>query len=198
MHGSIRLSDINSKKWYAKRCFCTIIGVVFLLLIVVIVTIVLLVKNASEKSTLLLNGQERLQLTLLLSDNPTHIHYTRVSTNVYPGGYELYRLNILAKRNPEQQYRLLGDFLRRSLFNKSTYEMHLPKCSIMFALTSVDHPEDWRGMLFGTTKYPLPNLPYPYVCFLSVLPADRRHRLGSILLNHFINEMVNDLGAEKS
>jgi len=60
-------------------------------------------------------------------------------------------------------------------------------------MSSVNHPENWRGMLFGTTKFPNKNMPYPYVCYLSVIPDDRRHKLGSILLNQFINEMVKRL-----
>jgi ribosomal protein S18 acetylase RimI-like enzyme len=60
----------------------------------------------------------------------------------------------------------------------------------MYAMSSVDHPEDWRGMIFGTMKLPDEKMPYPYICYLSVLPDDRRHKLGSILLNRFINEMV--------
>jgi ribosomal protein S18 acetylase RimI-like enzyme len=126
-----------------------------------------------------------------ISDKGTHIHYTRINTNVYIGGYELYRLNILSKRNPTQQYKLLADFLRIALFNRSNYENFLPSCPIIYSMSSVDHPEDWRGMLFGTIKYPSKNMPYPYICYLSVMPNDRRHKLGSILLNQFINEMVN-------
>jgi len=103
----------------------------------------------------------------------------------------LYRLNVLSKRNPTQQYKLLADFLRISLFNRSNYENFLPLCSIIYSMSSVDHPDDWRGMLFGTIKYPDKNMPYPYICYLSVMPTDRRHKLGSILLNQFINEIVN-------
>ncbi len=99
-------------------------------------------------------------------------------------------MNVLGTRNPTKQYKLLADFLRRSLFNKSNYEQLLPLCPMIYSMSSVDHPEDWRGMLFGTIKFPRPNMPYPYVCYLSVLPTDRRHQLGSILLNQFINEMV--------
>ena len=57
-------------------------------------------------------------------------------------------------------------------------------------MSSTDHPEDWRGMLYGTLKYPKKDMPYPYVCYLSVMSDDRRHKLGSILLNQFINEIV--------
>ena len=60
-------------------------------------------------------------------------------------------------------------------------------------MSSVDHPDDWRGMLFGAIKYPGKDMPYPYICFLSVMPNDRRNKLGSVLLNQFINEMVNIL-----
>ena len=108
---------------------------------------------------------------------------------MYPGGYEIYRLTVLANRNPKEQYKLLADFLRQSLFNKSNYEQLLPLCPIIFSMTAVDHPENWRGMLFGTTK-PLSNIRYPYVCYLSVMPDDRRNKLGTILLNQFINEMA--------
>lgn len=66
----------------------------------------------------------------------------------------------------------------------------LPLCPIIYSMSSVDHPENWRGMLFGTTKFPNENLQYPYICYLSVLPTDRRRRLGSILVNQFITDMV--------
>ncbi|UJR37112.1 hypothetical protein I4U23_029816 [Adineta vaga] len=130
------------------------------------------------------------QLMNLSLDNPTHIHYTRVNKNIYRDRYELYQLNILTKRNPEHQYKLLANFLRRSLFNKSNYEPYIPKCPIMYALTFIDHPENWRAMIFGTMKYPSPKLPYPYICFISVLPEDRQNRLASILLNQFINHVI--------
>jgi hypothetical protein len=106
----------------------------------------------------------------------------------------MYRLNVLGTRNPKQQYKLLGDFLRRSMFNRSTYEAYIPNCPIILAMTSVYHPEDWRAMLFATLKYPRPTMPYPYVCFISVMEADRRFRLGSLLMHQFIQLMVmNDM-----
>lgn len=102
----------------------------------------------------------------------------------------MYRLNVLKDRNPPEQYKRFADFLRRSLFNRSNYEKNLPLCPIIYAMSPEDHPTDWRGMLFGTTKYPAKNPSYPYICYLSVLPSDRNRRLGSILLNQFIKEIV--------
>ena len=123
-------------------------------------------------------------------DNATHIHYTRLSKKIYGGKYELYRLDVLKNRNPAGQYKLLADFLRRSLMNRSNYETLLPNCPIIFSVSSIDHPEDWRAMLFATLKYPRANMPYPYICFLSVLATERRQHLGTLLLNRFLIEMV--------
>ncbi|CAF3537125.1 unnamed protein product [Adineta steineri] len=165
------VENVERRKWYKNQYIWIIIAITLLVLIIIILTTIFLLKNKLEKN------------------NPIHIHYTRVNTKVYSGGYELYQLNVLPQRNPAQQYKLFGDFLRVSLFNKSNYEQFLPSCPIIFALSSVDHPEEWRAMLFGTMKYPSPNMPYPYICFLSVLRDHRQYRLGSILLNRFINEM---------
>ncbi|CAF1486307.1 unnamed protein product [Adineta ricciae] len=172
MNSSLNIVDDENKNKSSRPYIVAILIGVIIFLIIVIPTTILLVKNLSEKN------------------NPTHIHYTRVNKNIYRDHYELYQLNILPKRNPGQQYKLLGNFLRRSLFNTSNYERYLPNCPIMFALTSIDHPEDWRAMIFGTLKYPSPQLPHPYVCFISVLLEDRQHRLGSVLLNHFINHVM--------
>ena len=102
----------------------------------------------------------------------------------------MYRLTILNDRNPQAQYHLMADFLRRSLFNESSYEPHLPHCPIVLAMTTVDHPEDWRAMLFATMKYPRATMPHPYICFISVLPEDRKSRLASRLLHQYLNDMV--------
>lgn len=123
-------------------------------------------------------------------DNPTHTHYTRFLTDLPHDGYELYRLNVLQDRNPAEQYKRFADFLRLALFNRSTYEKNLPSCPIIYALSPVDNPTDWRGMIFGATKYPNKKPSHPYICYLSVLPSDRNRRLGSILLNQFIKEIV--------
>lgn len=107
-------------------------------------------------------------------------------------GYELYRLNVLQNRNPTGQYKRFADFLRLSLFNRSNYEKNLPSCPIIYAMSLQDHPTNWRGMLFGTTKYPAKTPSYPYICYLSVLPSDRNRRLGSILINRFVKEIVQE------
>jgi hypothetical protein len=175
MKSSLESIKPETRKWYKNLTIWLIIGIILLILTVILPTTILLLKNKF--------------------DNLTHIHYTRVNKIVYKGGYELYRLNVLPGRNPKQQYKLLANFLRNSLFNKSNYEQILPLCPIIFSMSYVDHPENWRGMLFGTKKFPKKNMPYPYVCFLSVMPDDRRHQLGSILLNQFINEIVKSLQA---
>jgi hypothetical protein len=186
MKSSLEPIKTETRKWYKNSSIWLIIGIILLILTVIIPTTILLLKNKFEKSIVLLKYQKLFHFL----DNPTHIHYTRVNKNIYTGGYELYQLNILSGRNPTQQYKLLANFLRDSLFNKSNYEQFLPLCPIIFSMSTVDHPENWRGMLFGTKKFPKKNMPYPYVCFLSVMPNDRRHQLGSILLNQFINEIV--------
>ena len=182
--------DVRSqnKKWFQKSSVWIVISMAILVLGIVLLTTVLLVKKMSEKSRVFL--QDNPEWSCIRLDNATHIHYTRISTTVHPGGFEMYRLRVLNNRNPAQQYKLLANFIRVSLFNKSSYESLLPNCPIILAMTSAEHPEDWHAMLFATLKFPRANMPYPYVCFLSVLPKDRSYRLGTILLNQFLNDMV--------
>ena len=180
----------SRSKCYKNPKIVIIVIIVLLVVVVIAATSFLLVRKTFEKSSFLSTSCRSVQRVRAPLDNATHIHYTRISTTVYNGQYEMYRLKVLNDRNPQAQYRQMADFLRRSLFNQSSYEPHLPHCPIILAMTTVDHPEEWRAMLFATMKYPRPTMPYPYICFISVLKEDRKNRLASRLLNQYLNEMV--------
>ena len=176
-------------KWYKNPTSYIFIVILVLVLLIILLTGILFLQNRKKGTSLPLNTFRR-KILVNFSDNLTHTHYTRFLTNIPHSGYELYRLNVLQDRNPAEQYTRFADFLRLSLFNRSTYEKNLPSCPIIYALSLQNHPTDWRGMIFGAIKHPNKNPSYPYICYLSVLPSDRKHGLGSILLNQFIKEIV--------